>query len=318
MEKQEAIVEEGIMRYTEYKFQVPKEKIVRLITNTDAKNEADDQFAIVHALLSPKIDNKGFIAAHYGTKRHVDSMNRSYRELEIIFDNMQFDSSGMLFHGADHAMTDEFTPVDSEGAKMIIDEAMKVDDRKLYVAFLGPLTDMASAYLMEPEIRDRLTVIWIGGGAYPSGGQEFNLGNDIHAANVVLQSGMEVWQIPKNVYEMLPVSFAELELKVSDKGKIGEYLFRQLVDHSFEDIPRNSEFRSGETWVLGDSPAIGLILYEHRFEYEMKTPLKIDSNMMYQESMASHKIRVYKRYDSRLFLDDFFAKLELFSRKECR
>ena len=53
------------MRYTDYKFHVPEEKIVRLIVNTDAKNEADDQFAIVQALLSPKFENAGMIAAHY-------------------------------------------------------------------------------------------------------------------------------------------------------------------------------------------------------------------------------------------------------------
>ena len=47
------------MRYTDYVFQVPEEKIVRLITDTDAKNEADDDFAVVQALLSPKIENVG-------------------------------------------------------------------------------------------------------------------------------------------------------------------------------------------------------------------------------------------------------------------
>ena len=51
------------MRYTDYKFHVPEEKIVRLIVDTDAKNEADDQFAIVQALLSPKFENVGMVAA---------------------------------------------------------------------------------------------------------------------------------------------------------------------------------------------------------------------------------------------------------------
>ena len=84
--------------------------------------------------------------------------------------------------------------------------------------FWGPLTDIASAYLMEPRIAKRLTVIWIGGGLYPDGGEEFNLGNDIHAANVVFESDMEVWQVPKNVYEMMPVTLAELELRVRPCG----------------------------------------------------------------------------------------------------
>ena len=38
----------------------------RVVIDTDAKNEADDQFAIVHALLSPSLDVRGLIAAHFG------------------------------------------------------------------------------------------------------------------------------------------------------------------------------------------------------------------------------------------------------------
>jgi inosine-uridine nucleoside N-ribohydrolase len=74
---------------------------------------------------------------------------------------------------------------------------MKDDPRPLYVLFLGPLTDLASAYLQEPRIANRLTAIWIGGGAYPSGSIEFNLSNDIHAANVVFSSPIPLWQVPR-------------------------------------------------------------------------------------------------------------------------
>lgn len=44
-----------------YQYLVPETKRVRLIVNSDAKNEADDQFTIVHALLTPKFDIKGLI-----------------------------------------------------------------------------------------------------------------------------------------------------------------------------------------------------------------------------------------------------------------
>ena len=113
------------MRYTDYKFHVPEEKIVRLIVDTDAKNEADDQFAIVQALLSPKFENVGMVAAHYGT-RHADSMERSYRELEVIFDKMHFPKEGMIYHGAPYAIPDKTTPVVSEGAELIVREAMRL------------------------------------------------------------------------------------------------------------------------------------------------------------------------------------------------
>lgn len=301
------------MVYNRYQFQVPEEKMVRVITNTDAKNEADDQFAIVQAILSPKFDNKGFIAAHFGTDRCSDSMERSYQELKIIFEKMKLPERDNLYRGATHALSDLTTPVESEGAKLIIREAMSEDKRPLYVLFMGPLTDMASAYLLEPAIANRLTVIWIGGGCYPEGGQEYNLKNDINAANVVYNSPIPVWQVPKNVYERMPVSLAELEYRVRPQGEIGRYLFDQLVEHSHEDIPKKSPFRSGETWVLGDSPAVGLILYEHRFEFEWVQAPYITQGMQYAPARMNRPIRVYKSIDSRLILEDFYCKLALFA-----
>ncbi|MGC6176878.1 hypothetical protein [Lacrimispora sp. 38-1] len=96
------------MVYNNYSFTIPQEKQVRVIIDTDAKNEADDQYAIVQALLSPKFDNIGFVAARYG--RESGSVDRSYADLEKIFDLMQFNTEGMLYHGAESPLKNEFTP----------------------------------------------------------------------------------------------------------------------------------------------------------------------------------------------------------------
>jgi purine nucleosidase len=213
---------------------------------------------------------------------------------------------------------DKSKPIINEGAKKIVEEAMKDDSRRLFVLFLGPLTDLACAYLMEPRIAKRLTAIWIGGGRYPEGAPEFNLGNDVLAANIVFSSDIDLWQIPKNVYEMLPVSFAELEKNVYPCGDIGAYLFNQLNEHAHEPGPRTSSFRTGESWVLGDSPAIGLLLYEHRFLYDWVQAPLIQDNNTYVHTGLNRPIRVYHSIDSRLILDDFYAKLYLFSEKQKR
>lgn len=70
------------MRHTKYAFEVPEEKIIRVITDTDAGNEADDSFAVVQTLLSPKLENTGLIAAHFGIEREQESMEKSYVELQ--------------------------------------------------------------------------------------------------------------------------------------------------------------------------------------------------------------------------------------------
>lgn len=302
------------MIYKNYSFTIPQEKQVRVIIDTDAKNEADDQYAIVQALLSPKLDNVGFIAAHFGKQK--GSMERSYSELEKIFDLMGFDKEGMLYHGAESALQDEFTPQYSEGARFIIEEALKDDKRPLYVLFLGSITDLASAYLLEPRIAKRLTAVWIGGGPYPVGGDEYNLWNDIHAANVVFSSPIDLWQIPQNVYKKAAVTLAELEYRVRPCGEIGKYLFEQLDEFNQSEGVRKNEYFLGERYILGDSPAVGLLLYGDSFTYEWKQAPRIAADMTYIHNGVNRPIRVYKDIDHRLLMEDFYCKLALFAKKK--
>lgn len=299
------------MVYNNYHFRIPEGKMVRLIVNTDAKNEADDQYAIVHALLSPKFDNRGIIAAHFGNEKSPHSMEDSYDEVLKMLDLMDFPRD-LAYKGADRRLPDEKTPVESQGARLIIEEAMKESDMPLYVIFLGPLTDMASAYLMEPRIAGRLTCIWIGGGKYPEGGYEYNLNNDIRSARVVMNSDMPVWQIPRNVYSQVIVSLAELEYKVRPCGELGRYLFDQLEEHGHTSFARATT-RTGEYWCLGDSPAVGVLLFAHMFDYDWVQAPLITDNMTYAKNSQNRPIRVYNRVDHRFILEDFYAKLALFT-----
>src|SRR5665648_949624 len=52
----------------------------RLIICTDAKNEADDQFAIVHALLAGTLDVRGIVPSHFG---RPGSMVASHEEVRL-------------------------------------------------------------------------------------------------------------------------------------------------------------------------------------------------------------------------------------------
>ena len=138
----------------------------RVIINTDAKNEADDQYAIVHAILTPSFELHGLIPAHFGTLKSATSLADSRREVDLLLELMDLSGRIRVEDGAAGALPDERTPADSPGARFIIEEAMKNDPRPLHIAFLGPLTDMAAALLLEPSIASRnVRVVWIGGGA---------------------------------------------------------------------------------------------------------------------------------------------------------
>lgn len=243
-------------------------------------------------------------------------MEDSFSEITYLLELMNMDRS-VAYKGAKHALPDENTPVYSNGAQLIIEEAMKDDNRPLFAIFLGPLTDIASAYLLEPRIADRLTVIWIGGEEYPVGGEEYNLSNDINAANVVFKSKIPLWQVPKNIYQKVLVSIAELECRVNTEGDLGRYLFTQLEEYQYKKFT-NSESRTsktGEQWCLGDSPAVGLLLYEQPYSYEWCPAPEFGEDMRYIHNGRNRPIRVYNDIDSRFILEDFYCKLKLFTEK---
>lgn len=289
---------------------LPAEKRARVLISTDAKNEADDQFAIVHALLTPSFEVTGIVPAHFGTRRTTASLRESREEVDLLLALMGWQGRVPVVDGAAAAMASETELAPSEGAALIVAEALREDPRPLHVPVYGPLTDVASALLMEPAIAARsVKVVWIGGGPWPAGGPEFNLSNDIAAANVVMRSGLEVWQIPSTVYRKMAVSYAELEEKVGPHGRLGRYLADQVVAFNTAAVPGPIEFRS-----LGDSPAVGVIMDPQCGHWDWRPAPTFDDRMAYVHSGQHRPIRVYETVDARFVHEDFFAKLARFAR----
>ncbi|MCE0535220.1 nucleoside hydrolase [Kineosporia rhizophila] len=285
----------------------------RVILDTDAKNEADDQFAIVHALLSPSLDVRGLIPAHFGEHRSTRSMEESREEIDRLLHLVDLDTP--VANGAAHALTDEHTPQDSPGARLIIEESLLASEEDpLYVGFLGPLTDMASAILLDPAITQRpVVVLWIGGPGYDGvdacPGREFNLGNDIAAANVVFDSGITVWQIPRNVFAQVSVGYAELEEKIRGTSPLADYLIDQLVEWNTAHHPAPIESRT-----LGDSPVVALMLFPGGGSFRERPAPRFDPSGSYVAG-AGHPVRVAESIDVRFLLEDMFAKIRRFGRE---
>ena len=298
-----------------YEFEVPEQKKLRMIVHTDCKNEADDQFALAHHLMTPKFIVKGILGGHFNFKyQHYGEGNTakaSIDEIHKVLDLMGLNGVYPVFEGAPRALADESTPAPSAAADFIIEEAMRDDDKPLYIAMLGAVTDLAAAILIKPEICKRMTAIWIGGGMYPEGGWEFNCVNDVAAANILMKSEMPVWQVPINVYKQMAVSLAELQARVKPYGKIGKYLFEQMVELNTRSA-HISHWPHGEIWALGDSPTISVLLEETgRTDIydEVHAPDINYDDLKYKHNTANRKIRVYKEVDARLTMEDFYAKM---------
>jgi hypothetical protein len=303
-------------------YTVPRSRQVRVIVDTDAACEADDQYAIVHALLTPKLEVRAITAEHFGTlwgpseQGQEQSLAEARRITELLA------SPVPVLRGAPCPLPGGTQAVESDAARFIVAEALREDDRPLFVLNQGPLTNLASALLLEPAVATRLTAVWIGGGPYPDGGWEFNLINDIAAANVVMASRAELWQIPLNVYSLMKESMTVLADRVAPCGTIGEYLFRTTCEVSERlaslvgQVPmpasqRAVTYPNGEVWQLGDSPAVGVLLSAHDFHYrEVAAPaIAADGSYLPASTNADRTIRVYDFIDSRMILEDFYAKL---------
>ncbi|MDP9794946.1 inosine-uridine nucleoside N-ribohydrolase [Catenuloplanes nepalensis] len=284
----------------------------RVIIDTDAKNEADDQFAIVHALLSPSLDVRGVVAAHFGRRpgRGADGMRESRAEIDLLLGHLGMAGTVRVEDGAEHAMPDARTPMPSAGAALILAEAMREGAGTLFLAFLGPLTDMASALVLEPRIAERdVVVVWIGGPGYDGldpapAGPEFNLSNDLVAANVVFRSSLPVWQIPRSTFTQSAVGYAELEEKVAPCGALGRYLVDQLIEWNERHATAPMEYR-----CLGGSPAIAVLLNPGAGQYRVRPAHGFTWDGGYDDRTAHRPIRVYETIDSRFMFEDLFAKL---------
>lgn len=303
----------------------PTDKSIRVIADTDCSCECDDQFCIAHMLMTPRFDMRGIIAAHYA---EPDSEQKSYEEIRRVMNLMDVEDSGIkVLPGAKQAMVDIHTPVDSEGARFIVEEAMKDDHRPLFICGQAACTNIASAYLMEPRIARKVVVIWIGGRPYPEGGFEFNQNNDLNAARVLFQSDLELWQVPFNVYTVMKVSFFEMLNHVYPCGKIGEYLVKHTMEVSGgisdnvigsrgSDMSKGAAITSfgGELWSLGDSVCVGLMMNNTLGKFHMENaPDELDNRGFYKWSgRKEREIRVYDTIDNRFIIQDMFEKFQFY------
>lgn len=287
-------------------FEVQKNKRLRVIVDTDAACEADDPFAIAHALMSPKFIIRAIFAEQFG---NPETTKRSYDEIQTILSAMSL--SVPVYMGVEGSLADAKGKELSPASAFLIEEAMKDDDMPLFVLCQGAITNVASALLACPEIASRMTVVWIAGHEYghkKAPFKEFNSGNDIPAGNIVLGSGVDLWLIPSNVYCSMNIGIAELQKRVYPCGDIGKHLFEQLVQYNASEY---AGWTAGESWSLGDSPAIGVALNPGCGRYEYKEAPIINEATSFRYEEGRPLIRIYQSVDSRYVLEDFMSKLEL-------
>lgn len=279
---------------------------LNVVIDTDTFNEVDDQFALVHALLSPeKINIEAIYAAPFHNKRSSgpgDGMEKSYQEILEILELVHVEQEPPVYRGSAAFLSSETAAVESDAAHDLIRRGQAATE-PLYVIALGALTNIASALLLEPDLAERLVVVWLGGHAFHwPHNQEFNLKQERAATRVLLASGVPLVLIPcMGVTSHLRTTVPEIERYVEPQGKIGQFLAER-----FKGYESNHEGWSKEIWDLAP---VAYLLNETWVPTSLVPTPGLNDDLTWKQSDDSATMRVATFVDRDAIFRDLFEKL---------
>ena len=157
---------------------------IRIILDTDANNELDDQHAIAYMLFSGgTFDVEGITVNRTSNggaiEKHVEEAERIVRLCALhpqikVYKGASANYREILAHIAEPESDG------SEAVDFIIERALARDKRKLVLMPIGKLTNIALALKKNPAIASKIRIVWLGTN-YPEPG-EYNFENDIPAS----------------------------------------------------------------------------------------------------------------------------------------
>ena len=285
---------------------------LRMVLDTDTYNEIDDQFAVVYSLLSPeRLRVEALYAAPFHNKRSTgpaDGMERSFAEISRLLTRLPGvapSRADFALRGAAAWLPDARTPVESDSAADLVERALASPlDDPLYVVAIGAMTNVASALLLEPAIRERIVVVWLGGHArhWPNT-REFNLYQDPAASRVVLDCGVPLVRFPcMGVVSHLHTTLPEVAAHVRGKGPIGDYLYQIFRDYH----PDQFAF-SKQIWDLAP---IGWLVNPQWAPLDMVSSPRLTDSFTWDFDDSRHPVACARYVDRDSIFRDLFTKLE--------
>ena len=337
----------------------------RIIIDTDAFNEIDDQFAIAYAILSPDdLDILGMTAAPYArddrrepqiaaydalladanvqlepplqpyaeyARRMIgndidprtlkystaaEGMELSYQEILNVNELLGADYADRSYRGSERFLTSYDDPVDSASARFIIETAMaqSPEDPPIYILAIGALTNIASAILMEPRIRERIVVSWTS--SYPSfwdgsNARSYNLVQDPLSSSLLYGCGVPFVYLPGYyVGETLSITLPDMDRWVKPHGRIGAYLYHLFVYTPLAPmwgIPVGDTL--GRSWVIWDLINFAWQMRPDWVPSRLRPAVLLDDDLVFRPHPQPYPMREAYGLKRDAVYADFFRKL---------
>jgi inosine-uridine nucleoside N-ribohydrolase len=291
---------------------LPPATKVDAVIDSDTYNEIDDQFAVAYALRSSdRMNVLAVYAAPYLNDRSTsagDGMRKSHEEIIRILKRLNVVPDGFALAGSPNFMTAANKPVDSPAARDLIVKAKASRTGPLYVITIGAPTNVSSAILLDPSIKDRIVVVWLGGQPFnwPTA-REFNLQQDLHASRVLYDSGVPLVNIPtKNVSEHLRTTTFEVDHFLKGKSPIADYLASEFTTF-MKGHSRQPGFAASK--VIWDISAVAWLVNPAWVPTSIAPSPTLTDDMKYRATSGRHVVRVATDCNRDAIFNDLFRKL---------
>lgn len=299
----------------------PKAEKIKVIFDTDANNELDDQHALAYLLMNGDVfDLKGVTV---NATVNGGGIEGHYREAERVLQLCNLNGKIPLLKGADGNFPEiaaNFDPeqFDGQDAVDFILEQTRTDS--VVLVAVGKLTNIALALKKDPGLANRTRLVWLGSN-YPDPG-EYNQDNDTASVNYVLGSSIPfemvtvrfgqpsgtaaVYVTQQEINEKMPGLGPRAEIPVT--GRHGG-TFETFGDYSvnlFEHIDYHSDPPSRP---LFDMVAVALLKNpEWGHKRQHPAPVLID-NTWVERADNARQIFIWEHFDREGLLADFFESL---------
>ncbi|SOE21145.1 Inosine-uridine preferring nucleoside hydrolase [Spirosomataceae bacterium TFI 002] len=218
----------------------------RVLVSTDIGGSDPDDFqSLIHLFLyADTLDIVGLVSSppYKGRKSDILKMIDIYeKDFSLLGQNYPTPAylRSITAQGATEAQLEVIPSSESnEGVQLIIKEALKENERPLYVLVWGSITDLALALHQAPEIKRNMRVYSIG---------SWNTFQDSLARNYIYDNHPDLWWVENNTTfrGMYMGGYKDgnygnesfVEANVKPYGAMGEFFFAQKADIKMGDTP---------------------------------------------------------------------------------
>ena len=305
-----------------FSFSAASQKM-RIILDTDANNELDDQHAIAYLLFNGDIfDVEGITVNRTKSGGGIEEhLKEAERVVQLC------NSKVKVYKGADRSfdeIKDQVNRSDFDGSdavNFIIKRAKVRTNRKLVLMPIGKLTNIALALYKDPSIASNIRIVWLGSN-YPEPG-EYNQNDDISSLNYLLDKDVsfEIVTVrygkPSGTAAVL-ADLATIEEKMPGLGPnisvpvMGRHgtSFSNFGDYSVNLFRNTKLYGEHKSRSLFDMAAVAIVKNPSWARPTVIPAPQYVNKVWVERPNNSRKIIIWENFDKEKIMNDFYYSMK--------